>query len=427
MRLQKFVIIIAFILGVGIFSIYTAFNQKPATRLDMVEINDITKQLEGNWVAVKALGYSLPQFKDQIDYVVIDQDENLIAVTRQGLNETIHEAVSHQDTIIDLKKGDLLLGKMIIRNNAEAVLKQLQSKLLMISLAVLIVVTISCLIYIFIIHYKVFQPFRKMKGFAQSIARGELDVPLEMDRSNHFGAFTESFDLMREELGKARENERIANQSKKELVATLSHDIKTPVASIKATSELMQIKSEDPWTRSQLEVIEQKADQINLLITNLFQATLEELQELKVNPTEESSKLIASFIQNADYKAKAEVAAIPDCLFLADPMRLQQVFDNIISNSYKYANTKIAVTALIDSDKLIVTIKDFGSGVSSDELILLTNKFYQGENAKGKSGSGLGLYIAKFLMNRMNGELSCENQFDGFAVHLKLTLIGNHI
>ena len=82
------------------------------------------------------------------------------------------------------------------------------------------------------------KPFRKLEGFAERIAGGNLDIPLEMDRQNLFGAFTESFDLMRAELKKARLAEAEANAGKKELVAKLSHDIKTPVASIKAASEV---------------------------------------------------------------------------------------------------------------------------------------------------------------------------------------------
>lgn len=61
----------------------------------------------------------------------------------------------------------------------------------------------------------ILQPFRDMERFAANIASGKLDVPLQMDRSNIFGVFTESFDIIREELCYARENERRANQPKK--------------------------------------------------------------------------------------------------------------------------------------------------------------------------------------------------------------------
>jgi signal transduction histidine kinase len=254
------------------------------------------------------------------------------------------------------------------------------------------------------------------------VAEGKLDIPLEMDKGNIFGAFTESFDLMRDELAKARENERIANQSKKELVASLSHDIKTPVASIKAVSEIMIVKSVDEETKRQLEVINSKADQINTLITNMFTATLEELQELKVTVTEESSTVLYEMLKNTDYNSRVTVSSIPECIVLADKMRLLQVIDNIISNSYKYAGTSIGVSANIKGKCLEMEFKDYGSGVSQDEIPLLFNKFYRAKNSAGKSGSGLGLYISKYLMKKMSGDIDCRNTGEGFAVVIKLLI-----
>jgi signal transduction histidine kinase len=252
------------------------------------------------------------------------------------------------------------------------------------------------------------------------VAAGELDFPLEMDKGNQFGAFTESFDLMRDELAKARENERLANESKKELVASLSHDIKTPVASIKAVSEIMSVKSQNEEEKRQLAIINAKADQINTLITNMFNATLEELQRLSVTVTEESSAMLYDIIKNADYNGSASISHIPECIMLADPQRLQQVVDNIISNSYKYAGTSINVTAVIKDQYLEIEFRDYGQGVSSEEIPLLFHKFYRAKNSSGKNGAGLGLYISKYLMNKMDGNIGCRNTGDGFAVTVKL-------
>ncbi len=247
-------------------------------------------------------------------------------------------------------------------------------------------------------------------------------MPLDMDKNNFFGAFTESFDLMREELNKARENERLANQSKKELVASLSHDIKTPVASIKAVTEVMHVKTSDENQRRQLDIINSKADQINTLITNMFSATLEELQELKVIVTEQSSQVLYDLIRAADYNYKANVGGIAECIILADGLRLSQVVDNIISNSYKYAGTSIYVSSVIKGKYLEIGFKDYGRGVSEEELPLIFNKFYRAKNSKEKGGTGLGLYISKYMMEKMEGDIYCENSVDGFTVLLKLLI-----
>ena len=266
--------------------------------------------------------------------------------------------------------------------------------------------------FIFYTRYykkRVIDPFVQLKDFAKNVARGDLDTPLKMDKHGTFGAFTESFDLLREELKTARENEREADRRKKELVATISHDIKTPVAAIKATVELMQIRDYDDKTKHQLQEMLNKTEEITVLVNDMFHSTLQELQALKVSVTEFSSTTLAQLIQSADYKKMIEGVSIPDCVLIGDTVRLGQVFDNIIGNSYKYANTKIEVTASFDGRVLIVAFRDFGTGVDNEELPLLFGKFYRGKGTSGVNGYGLGLYIAKHLLQEMGGNIQLSN------------------
>jgi signal transduction histidine kinase len=109
-------------------------------------------------------------------------------------------------------------------------------------------------------------------------------------------------------------------------------------------------------------------------------------------------------------------------MVLADKFRLAQVIDNVISNSYKYAGTPIDVTARFIENYLEITFRDYGQGVTDEERPLLFNKFYRAGNAEGKSGSGLGLYIAKHLLERMSGEIDCISTDGGFAAAIKLHL-----
>ncbi len=110
----------------------------------------------------------------------------------------------------------------------------------------------------------------------------------------------------------------------------------------------------------------------------------------------------------------------------SDINRMNQVIGNIITNSYKYADTKIEVDYSVIDDYLEMKIRDFGPGISEEELPAVTNKFYRGKNAeeKQKEGSGLGLYISKSLMEKMDGELICEraDESGGFSVKLLIQL-----
>ena len=101
---------------------------------------------------------------------------------------------------------------------------------------------------------------------------------------------------------------------------------------------------------------------------------------------------------------------------------MQQVIDNVISNSYKYAGTKIIIQSKINQGYLELHIIDYGPGINEEEVPLLFNKYYRGNNVQGKSGSGLGLYISKYFMEHMDGHIDCYNRQDGFTVIIKIKL-----
>ncbi|MBU5311958.1 HAMP domain-containing histidine kinase [Tissierella carlieri] len=420
MKIKKLTALAITIFLIGMSIILYLFNNTENIRIDTVAVNDITQSLVKQWNDLDKL--DLPCLEYGLDYVVLDNKGNFIGSTREGLNENINSAVNNRDTIVDILLDTKVLGKLIIYNNTNELWKQHRDNLLITSLLIVTFTTLFCLAYGMYIDRTIFRPFRKLQAFARHVAAGELDMPLEMDEGNIFGAFTESFDLMREELAKARENERKASQSKKELVASLSHDIKTPVASIKAVSEIMIVKSNSEEDKKQLGIINSKADQINILINNIFNATLEELQELKVIVGEIWSTELYDLIKNADYNNRAIVSIIPECIVSVDSLRLLQVIENIISNSYKYADTSINIIGNIKGQYLELEFKDYGLGISSEEAPLLFNKFYRGKNSIRKSGTGLGLYISKYLMNKMQGDIEYKATDIGFALILKLRI-----
>jgi signal transduction histidine kinase len=406
-----------------LFAIPLSLRQTPDVQLNIREVNNIVKILSDNWEIFYGGNGILP-YGYEIDYAVITNEGRLIAATRHGLNEHINDAVRNRDTIVDIITDGVTVGKVIFYNDIENLMRQNRTNLIFASAVIIIILLLIFTGYTFYLHITLLRPFRKMQGFAHQIAAGNLDVPLEMDKDNLFGAFTESFDLMREELHRARENERNADKSKKELVASLSHDIKTPVASIKAVAEYRLLVESDSEEVEQLEIINTKAEQINSLITNMFHSTLEELQALSVNALEIPSTSISKLIYNADYEKRVAPFTIPNCIILADIIRLQQVFDNIISNSYKYAGTGSEIAATFAEQHLVIEIIDFGAGISEEELPFIFNKFYRGKNTDDINGYGLGLYISKYFIEKMSGNIQCENRTNGFTVRLMLRLAG---
>ena len=324
-------------------------------------------------------------------------------------------------SVFDYKEADAICGKIAFaareeeyesrRNNEKMILLLILSGALLLGLGLL-----------FVVWYLFVRPFSDLKVFAEHVSKGNLDVPLKMRKRNYFGAFTESFDRMREELKRASDRENEANRSKKELVAELSHDIKTPVATIKATCEVMEVKYKDPDVLEKVEVIKAKANSVDQLIDNMFKATLEDLEELKVEPAEESSRILSDMVSELRFYGTVETKnEVPECLILADKLRLEQVIDNIAGNSFKYAGTPLEIEFSSQEGEVHVLFMDRGPGVPEEEISLLTSKFYRGSVSAGKDGSGLGLYLASVFMERMGGGLEVRNRDGGgFVVEIVL-------
>ncbi len=418
MKKILFIIGFLFVAIAEIVSLIVFAVQTPDFSQNAVEVNEAVQSVKRDFGNMQE-----HINKTALDYVVLDKEGNILYKTKSGLSESENEAIIHRDTILDIK-ADNAEGKIIIYNDGVQTLqKQKQTAIIVLSVATAVQCAV-CAGYAAYMYATMIKPFRKLKGFAERVAGGNLDIPLEMDKGNLFGAFTESFDIMRSELKKARLAEAQAQQSKKELVAKLSHDIKTPVASIKAVSEVGTAVSANAKDRENYNSIIAKADQINALVSNLFTATLEELQQLTVTPSYIDSRQVKTMLKNADYLRRANIPNVPECLVYADGLRLQQVFDNIFYNSYKYANTAISVTVEKDVDCINIIIEDCGGGIPVEELPVIKEKFKRGSNSKNTEGAGLGLYISDYFMNEMRGSLNVENGENGLKVTVTLALSG---
>lgn len=290
------------------------------------------------------------------------------------------------------------------------------------------------LLFLFATDHFLLKPTRELRAYAGEIAKGNFDVPLPIRKHNPFGSLTEAFDIMREELHASREREAEAEKAKKELVAELAHDIKTPVATIQATCEVLALKASRGTTDAddiaeKVQTITAKTETIRQLMDNVFQTTLEELDRVEVTPREESTSLIEDYFRNLkNYGNIILENAIPSCLIYMDRLRMEQVIDNVVGNSHKYAGTDIHVRfdevmmKSADADEMAfvrIRIADEGPGVSEEELPLLMQKYYRGSAAKGKTGFGLGLYLVRSYMEKQGGGAEIYND-SGFVVELYL-------
>ena len=388
------------------------------------------KDLKTDPVKVNECMYSVAEnfgdeskYNRQLDYVVIDNDGKLLFKTREGLSESINEAVKTRGLILDLVVEGDVAGKIIFDYSTGEQLEGIKRNIIIVFAVISVLQIIIVVVWYTYVKKSILKPFEKLNFFAARVAEGNLDMPLEMDRGHVFGEFTESFDLMRSELKKARIAEKKASDDKKEMIAKLSHDIKTPIASIKSTSEIGYEVTKEDRTKEMFGVINAKTDQIKSLVDNLFTSSVQDITEIDVNPGMQPSEIIAGLIGNSDYLKRAGDFSIPECNVFIDKLRLQQVFDNIFMNSYKYADTPIKVNAETAGDYLVIRIADEGPGVKEEEIPLLTEKFKRGSNANDKDGAGLGLYLTNYFVEKMDGKLGLKNLEKGFEVAVYLRLV----
>ena len=388
------------------------------------------KDLKTDPVKVNECMYSVAEnfgdeskYNRQLDYVVIDNDGKLLFKTREGLSESINEAVKTRGLILDLVVEGDVAGKIIFDYSTGEQLEGIKRNIIIVFAVISVLQIIIVVVWYTYVKKSILKPFEKLNFFAARVAEGNLDMPLEMDRGHVFGEFTESFDLMRSELKKARIAEKKASDDKKEMIAKLSHDIKTPIASIKSTSEIGYEVTKEDRTKEMFGVINAKTDQIKSLVDNLFTSSVHDITEIDVNPGMQPSDIITGLISNSDYLKRAGAFTIPECNVFIDKLRLQQVFDNIFMNSYKYADTPIKVNAETAGDYLVIRIADEGPGVKEEEIPLLTEKFKRGSNANDKDGAGLGLYLTNYFVEKMDGKLGLKNLEKGFEVAVYLRLV----
>lgn len=290
-----------------------------------------------------------------------------------------------------------------------------------------VVALVLVLITFVVIYVLILRPFHKLESFAGEIATGNLDKDLKYERVNMFGEFTWAFDHMRREIKKARQCEQEAIENNKTVIATLSHDIKTPIASIRAYSEALSDNMDSTPERRQryIDVITKKCDEVTKITNDIFIHSLHDLDKLVIKKEDVEIHEVINETVNSMIGDKSDVnlGEIKEATIKnADAGRIAQVIENLINNSRKYAKSEIFIsTEILENGKeYCLTIQDKGPGISPEDMPFIFQKFYRGKNHGDEPGAGLGLFIVKYIMEQMDdgvnlvndGGLKCELVFN---------------
>lgn len=178
-------------------------------------------------------------------FYIIDRNNKIIYVSGGKEREGIEDSIKNKDTIIDIVKNDVIVGKVILINDDYDKFIDYRKQLKIIYTGITLAFITSILILMYKFWKTVMRPLEHMTVFAERISEGNLEMPLSMYSNDALRNFADSFDMMREKLLISQMNEKNTMKKRRELIASLSHDIKTPIASIKAISELLLIQEEN--------------------------------------------------------------------------------------------------------------------------------------------------------------------------------------
>lgn len=278
-------------------------------------------------------------------------------------------------------------------------------------LGIMAAIIIGVMLYI---KVKILKPFERLTDVPYELSKGNLTAPVKEMKNRFFGRFIWGVDMLRENMEQQKERELGLQREKKMLLLSLSHDIKTPLSAIKLYSKALSKGLYDSKEK-QLEIAENinaKADEIENYVTQIITASREDFLSLEVNAgefylSELINKIISYYTEKLSLiKTDFTVESYTDCLINGDIDRSVEVVQNIMENAIKYGDGKNVDISFSEEDGcVLVTVRNSGCTLPDTDLPHIFDSFWRGANAENKKGSGLGLYICRQLMQKMNGEI----------------------
>ncbi|NBJ99962.1 sensor histidine kinase [bacterium 1xD8-48] len=291
--------------------------------------------------------------------------------------------------------------------------------------AVLGVIAILFIAVMLYIKYAILAPFERLSSLPYELSKGNLTTPVKETKNRFFGKFLWGIDILRENIEQQKQRELEMQKEKKTLLLSLSHDIKTPLSAIKLYSAALS-KNLYPDAEKQQKIAESitgKADEIEGYVSQIITASRKDFLSLEVNMGEfYLSELIEKITEYyseklALIKTDFNIGKYKNCLLSGDLNRSVEVLQNMMENSLKYGDGRRVELIFPEDDECVqIALTNGGCTLSVDDLPHIFESFWRGANAEGIRGSGLGLYICRQLMHKMNGEIFAEIDGDIITV-----------
>ena len=385
-------IVIIMIIALFLISNFMVLNyEKQEGKPYLVEVSRLVREIENNNFKQSDL--------EKCDYIIniTKEEDNFYNSNYDYVIREIDGKIYRFDykTNSDIEKQDLIVKINII-------------------VGIMAVIVIGVMVYI---KFKILTPFKKLRDVPYELSKGNLTVPLKETKNRFFGRFIWGVDMLRENIEEQKERELNLQKDKKMLLLSLSHDIKTPLSAIKLYSKALSkgLYTDKEKQKEIIENINEKAEEIENYVTQIITASREEFLSLEVNNSEFylselMSKIKVYYTEKLDLlKINFIVDEYNDCIVNGDLERSIEVLQNIMENAIKYGDGKnIGINFSEEEGNILLTVKNSGCTLLDSDLTHMFESFWRGTNAQNEKGSGLGLYICRGLMHKMNGEVFAQ-------------------
>lgn len=272
---------------------------------------------------------------------------------------------------------------------------------------------------------------KKLSYALKTIATGNLDSYVAVKGKDELSLLAHNINDMVSELKKRKETEQQAEKTKNELIANMSHDLRTPLTSITGYIKLMKQKNVQEELSHYINIIDDKAQRLEKMIEDLFEYTLLtndqiELALTKVSINELLRQVVEEMMPLAQQNdVKITYSALKeDQTISADASKMVRVYENIISNAIKYGQKPGQIDIKLSSNEkcIVISIFNKGNGIKIEKTDKIFGRLYRTKEARNLKtpGSGIGLSIAKSIVKLYYGNIWAENTEDGIYFYIEL-------
>lgn len=313
-----------------------------------------------------------------------------------------------------------IIEAIVSKYNTEQV-QQIHQKSILIMIALIFCIIIGSILMFFATK-RISKPIKYISDVTKEVSKGNFDISINYENDDEIGVLAKNFNTMIKEL-------KNMEYLRKDFISNVSHEFKTPIASIQGFVELLKNNEVSQDKKEEyINIIIDETERLSKLTSNMLKISRLDNQVIP-NKQEEFSldeqirKIVLLLQDKWEEKEIGLNINLEDTKFYGDKELIEQIWINIIENAIKFSNFKGEISINLKNFKnyIVIEVCDNGIGMSKEVQKRVFEKFYQGDNSRAREGSGLGLSIVKRIIDIYKGDIEIESNI-GVGTKFKVIL-----